>query len=143
MGNIDKYEDLLDVRDIIARVEELRATWEETTGDSFDDYTLSTDDLQVGGLDEDEAEELEKLTELLEELKGQGGDHEWRGDWYPVTLIRDTYFVTYAQDLAEDIGAIDADATWPNDYIDWVRAARALQIDYTSVEFDGITYWTR
>lgn len=30
-----------------------------------------------------------------------------------------------------------------NNYIDWKRAAEALQSDYTSVEFDGVTYWVR
>jgi hypothetical protein len=44
------------------------------------------------------------LYDLLAELRGNGGDHEWRGDWYPVTLIRDSYFTEYAQSFAEDIG---------------------------------------
>lgn len=27
--------------------------------------------------------------------------------------------------------------------VDWERAARELQMDYTPVEFDGVTYWVR
>ncbi|KKL86611.1 hypothetical protein LCGC14_1942930, partial [marine sediment metagenome] len=83
------------------------------------------------------------LAELLAELKGYGGDHQWKGDWYPVTLIRDSYFKEYAQELADDIGAIDSDLTWPNNCIDWDQATRELQMDYSTVEFDGITYWYR
>lgn len=32
----------------------------------------------------------------------------------------------YAENLADDIGAIDGDAKWPMMYIDWERAARDL-----------------
>ena len=27
--------------------------------------------------------------------------------------------------------------------IDWAQAARELRMDYTSVDFDGVTYWIR
>ena len=65
------------------------------------------------------------------------------GDWYPVTLIRDSYFQDYAQELADEIGAIDNKIGWPNTCIDWEKAARELQWDYSSVEVNGVTYWTR
>lgn len=43
----------------------------------------------------------------------------------------------FAEDLAESIGAINSDSTWPNSYIDWERAARDLFMgDYFSVEKD-------
>lgn len=87
--------------------------------------------------------ELDDLTDLLDELRGSGGDHQWEGDWFPVTLIRDSYFQDYAQEMAEDIGAISGDASWPKNHIDWESAAQELQIDYSSVEFDGTTYWYR
>ncbi|WP_028192299.1 antirestriction protein ArdA [Salinispora pacifica] len=46
--------------------------------------------------------------------------------------------VEYAQDLADDLGVLDADATWPCNYIDWDRAARDLFIDdYWSVWVGG------
>ena len=110
---ISNTEDTLDVRDIIAAVE----------------------------ADEDNAPA--ELVALLDELKGNGGDEQWRGDWYPVTLIRDSYFKEYAQELADDIGATDRNAAWPLNCIDWEEAASDLQIDYTTVEFDGVTYWYR
>jgi hypothetical protein len=128
---IENTDDLIDVRDIIARVEELEDTIPED--DSERDAWGASDD----GI------ECTILESLLADLKGMGGDEQWRGDWYPITLIRDSYFRDYAQELAEDIGAIPADAGWPSRCIDWDQAARELQQDYSSIEFDGITYWTR
>lgn len=113
-------EDVLDVRDLIARFEEI----EETD-------------------DEDEKRERDTLRALLADLEGKGGDEEWRDVWYPITLIRDSYFKDYAQELAEDIGAINPDAAWPANCIDWEQAARELQMDYTTVEYEGVTYWCR
>jgi hypothetical protein len=123
---IDKYDDLIDIRDVIARVEEIEEFKESE-----------------GLINEEAAEELIALQALLEECKGNGGDEQWRGDWYPISLIRDSYFKDYAQELAEEIGAINANASWPNNCIDWDQAARELQIDYTSIDFDGVTYWVR
>jgi hypothetical protein len=86
---------------------------------------------------DDDAEELKALRTLAEEADGCG-------DWYHgETLIRDSYFEDYARDLHEDINGHDAKSGWPYDYIDWEAAAEALQSDYTSVDFDGITYWLR
>jgi hypothetical protein len=116
-----------DVRDIIARIEELEQ--EQPDDDAARDWTGS--------------QELADLTALMSELEGMGGDEQWRGDWYPVTLIRDNYFQTYAQELAEDIGAVKADAQWPHTCIDWEHAARELRYDYSGVDIAGVTYWTR
>lgn len=125
-------EDVLDVRDIIERVEELESEIEA--------YAEKMDDWQQNA---DNTEELETLKAILEDLKGYGGDEQWRGDWYPVTLIRDSYFQDYAQELAEDCGMVNTDAKWPNNCIDWERAASELQIDYSTIEIDGVTYWYR
>ena len=87
--------------------------------------------------DEPDNEELEVLIALADEAEGYA-------DWqHGTTLIRATYFVEYAEQLAEDIGAIERDASWPNSYIDWDAAADALLIDYTEVDFDGAAYYIR
>lgn len=39
----------------------------------------------------------------------------------------------FAQNLAEEIGAVNENATWPNDCIDWEHAARELMYDYFEV----------
>lgn len=89
--------------------------------------------------DEADRDELAGLKALVAE----GSDYS--EDWsYGATLIRDSYFKEYAMDLADDIGAMTpGDASWPLTCIDWDQAARELQMDYTSVEFDGVTYWVR
>jgi hypothetical protein len=93
--------------------------------------------------DAEDRDEYASLLALLEACKGYGGDEQYNGDWYPVILIRDSYFVTYAQELADDIGAIPDGAQWPNTCIDWEQAARELRMDYAAIDFDGVTYWTR
>jgi hypothetical protein len=152
--DISNSDDCIDVRSVITRFEDLaaeiangkegaRATWDsdeaargELTRDAFADEYVEVNLF-------DEAEEIRKLTALLDDLRGNGGDHEWKDHWYPVTLIRDSYFKEYAQELAEDIGAIDPKASWPNDCIDWDKASSELKTDYQTVEFDGVTYWYR
>jgi hypothetical protein len=117
---ITNFDDIIDSRDVIERIRELE------------------DELENPGLDQEDREaELSKLRELADQCSGYG-------DWdYGSTLIRDSYFGDYAMELADDIGAIDANATWPVNCIDWDQAARELQMDYTSAEFDGVTYWLR
>jgi hypothetical protein len=84
-----------------------------------------------------------RWSSLLSDLEGNGGDEEWRGSWYPVTLIRESYFREYAEELAEDIGAVVSDAKWPNNHIDWDAAADELLTDYSAVLFDGVEYYYR
>lgn len=132
-------ENYLDIRDIIERFEELE-----------DEIAQLEPDDEAEELDEDQSAELEELRDefetlksFLEELAGAGGGHQWRGDWYPVGLIIDSYFEDHARELAEDIGAISGSEEWPLNCIDWERAARELQMDYSIVSFQGVTYWYR
>lgn len=123
---LDLTADIIDVRDIIERIEELE--------DEFGQFTI------------EERDELETLRAIMEDLKGNGGDEQWRGDWYPLTLVRDSYFVDYAQELAEDCGYASGPDGYSNplfSYIDWEAWARDVRMDYTSTEIDGVTYWYR
>jgi antirestriction protein len=90
------------------------------------------DEDQIDPLDEDEAERLTAIEELLDEVGPEAQ--------YGVFLINEGSFEEYAQELADDIGAIPKDAGWPTSYIDWEAAADALRMDYSSVTFDG-TDW--
>ena len=123
-GTITNTEDLIDIREVIERFEELENDKENASAD-FDE------------------EEYQALDNLLLQLKGSGGDEEWRGDWYPIMLIRETYFETYAEQLAEDCGDLDENPRWPYTCIDWERAAKELQYDYAACEFEGIIYYYR
>jgi hypothetical protein len=135
---IDNHQDLLDVRDIIERAEEIE-----------NDQENATPDEKATKAYEDDQAELKELTTLLNDLKGYGGDHQWRGDWYPVTLIHEDYFQEYAEDLAADIHGRSTieDAEWPMNYIDWEAAADALKDDYSTVEYQddysSTTYYYR
>lgn len=131
MRDIGNSADVIDVRDIISRVEELEVECETERDDSETDEAL---DLRA---------ELATLTGLLADLAGDGGDEQWRGDWYPLTLVRDSCFKEYAQETAEECGMLKPDTYWPYNCIDWEKAARELRMDYSAVEFDGVTYWYR
>ena len=119
-ANIDNSADVIDSRDIIGRIEALEAEKQDLP------------------LVQEDAAELQSLIDLRDQCEPYVDDWE-----YGVALIRDSYFEDYAYKVAYDIGAVKEDATWPNSCIDWEQAARELQMDYTSVEFDGVTYWVR
>jgi antirestriction protein len=105
-------------------------------------YWISKLDERDAFDDTDDAQEYATLKELLDDLRGNGGDEQWRGDWYPVTLIRDSHFTDAMQELCEDIG--DFPNGVPDYYvIDWEATARNLRVDYSSTEFDGVTFWYR
>jgi hypothetical protein len=120
---ITSDRDVIDSREVIERITEL-----ENLADSDGVYVL----------DEDETAELAALRALAAEGEMHAGD--WRGG---AGLIRDSYFEDYAREFAEDIGAIQRDADWPANRIDWAAAADDLKMDYTEVTFDGVAYWVR
>lgn len=150
-------DDVIDSRDVIGRIKELETerddlddTLTSAIGEEHDTHAeIGTDEREdlitaitnareaLTDWDADNGEELKALQSLADDASGSP---DWK---YGETLIRDSYFEEYAQQLADDIGAINANASWPNDCIDWERAARQLQMDYTSVDFDGIDYWIR
>jgi hypothetical protein len=167
MRDVDNSQDVMDVRDVIQRFEELESEQESLVTDYTDAedgseeqanainalcsfWNITPEEVadSVAALDEPNDSfngepELEALRSFLNEMSGYGGDEQWRGDWYPVTLIRESYFKDYAEELAEDIGAINRDAQWPLSYIDWEAAAEALKMDYGTADLDGVTYYYR
>lgn len=131
--DISNRDDLIDIRDVIERVEDLRSLRTPGPVAVGDDDDTDQDQLFA---------ELATLEALLEECEGNGGDEQWEGAWYPVTLIRDSYFEDYARELVKDIG--DLPRGIPNYIvIDWEATARNIRMDYTPIEFDGVTYWVR
>lgn len=94
------------------------------------------DEDQIDPLDEDEAERCVKLTDLFAEIGESAGIHGG-------TMIPDSEFTAYAQELAEDIIADFDTARWPFTHVDWDAAADDLRQDYTEVTFDGEDYLWR
>lgn len=115
-------DDVMDSRDIIERYDEL------------------------AGLETRTDDELAEMT-ALEALRKQGEDC---ADWdYGETLIRDDYFEEYTRELVADcypeVSKVIEASSWPMMCLkmDWDSAARVLKMDYTSIEFCGVTYWIR
>jgi hypothetical protein len=122
--------DIIDTLDLIERFESLESLL-DNEGGTFNE-----------NLSDDEKEEFDALKKVLADIKGLGGDEQWRGDWYPVKLICNDYFTAYTKDLLEDCGTIPRDfPAWIA--IDWERTAASLKHDYTPVDIAGHTYWTR
>lgn len=123
MADPTKFDDVIDSRDVIARIEAL----EERLAD-----TLTAPQRCIAKA------ELAHFSNLAK----QGADYS--PDWdHGATLVRDSYFTEYAKELADDCGMVDPRAAWPMTCIDWEKAARELQQDYTSVQFADVTYWIR
>lgn len=155
---IDKYQDIIDSRDIIERIEELKAERQalqdsldesiaccehhgtpENHPEHFEAQELREARAALAAWDEsDESAELKAIQALADEASGYAPD--WK---YGEALIRESYFERYAQELADDIGAIPKGVGWPCTCIDWEQAARELAQDYTEVDFDGVTYLIR
>lgn len=142
-NTISKYDDVIDSRDIIERIAELASERDNLQSEADDDTNAAKDEAieALKGWDvSEDGEELKALKALEEEFEGYC--HDWR---HGVALIRDSHFEDYAQELAEEAGDMNSKQAqaWPFNCIDWEKAARELQQDYTSGEFDGITYWAR
>lgn len=116
-ADIRNTDEVLDSRDIIARIEEL----------------TDTDTI----LDEDEQEELDALQAFADEAEGYAPDWE-----YGATLIHADHFTDYCKELLADIGDIPSELP---DYIviDWDATAERLKVDYTEVDFAGEAYLVR
>lgn len=115
---IDNGENVIDSRDVIARIEELEELLED--GQEY----------------EDEREELKTLKAFAEEAEGCG---DWKDG---ETLIRESYFTQYCEELLKDCGELPKDIPWYI-VIDWEKTADHIRIDYTSLDLDGITYLIR
>lgn len=116
-----EHDDIVDIRDLIARFEELES--------------MGSDDR-----DDDEQSEFETLQQVLTELRSIGGDHQWRGDWYPLLLIEKDYFYSdYAEEFVKEVG--DFPLNIPSYLeIDWEKTADNLLQDYSEIVIEGVDY---
>ncbi|MEM7200244.1 MAG: hypothetical protein AAF628_08275 [Planctomycetota bacterium] len=140
MNAISNMDDVIDSRDVIERIEELREIrddWIDEVVENGGEFDMAPE-VDWHNAHTDEGCELD----ALEALAAEGEDYA--ADWvHGEALVRDSYFEEYAEQLAEDCGLIDSNVTWPNNCIDWTRAAQHLQYDYSAIDFDGVTYWVR
>lgn len=161
-NEISNSDDVIDSRDVIERIEELQGARDSLLEDieeareafralpkdkadpeySREDHELSADGIQAKEdaltvWDVDNGDELKALLNLQEEAEGYAPD--WR---HGATMIRDSYFTDYCEELVKDIGDLPKDI--PSYLvIDWDATAENLKVDYTEVDFDGVAYWIR
>lgn len=153
---ISNSDDVIDSREVIERIEELE-TERSDLSDAWDEARTARDETAeedteahaaatkvvidartaLQDWDSDYGDELKALQALQDEAEGYAPD--WK---HGATLVRDSYFTEYAEELCKDIG--DMPKEIPSYIvIDWEATAENIKQDYTSVEFDSVTYWIR
>ena len=131
---LDNTQDVIDSRDVIARIDELRDEIASSEGDEFDGSKVGGPDDPVDAELRDELAALEALEALAE-----GYSEDWRHD---AALIRESYFAEYCRELVRDIDGLPRDLP---DYIeiDWEKTADNLRVDYSEVDYGGVAYLIR
>ena len=114
---ISNTDEMIDSRNVIERIVELE---------------------EMAERDDAEDRELYVLKNLAEEGAAYAVDWE-----FGEVMIHEDYFEQYARDLAEDLGTVSDRDQWPNYCIDWEKAADALLLDYTQMDFAGQNYYIR
>ena len=144
MDTITNTEDVIDSRDIIERIEELEENLETCPhcGEGIyfedDETNFVCPECEKPVFDDLEEDELDALKALQDEADGSP-------DWpHGKTLIRDSYFTEYAEELCKDIGDLPHELPWYiENHIDWDGVAEELKADYMDVDFGGVSYFIR
>ena len=151
--DISNTQDVIDSRDIIARIDEL-----ETDESMLQDTIIEAEEalessegaraeMQAGkeltearealvDFNEENEEELSSLKAVAEECKNYA---DWKcGE----TLINEMYFIEYCMEFLVDCGYLPSDL--PSFIaIDEEQTAENMKDDYMEVDFDGETYLMR
>lgn len=147
-NEISKGDNIIDARDILPRIDELK---EELTSNVMGHFNLSDEGWDALSPEQQEDKITEWATatssmdevEALQELKDFENDIPDSVLKDGETMIHEDHFEDYAEELAKDLGMIKDDAGWPNNHIDWPAAAKELKQDYTTAEWGGETYYFR
>ena len=131
-------DDILDLRDLadLAREQGDILEDEEADADEKADATATVKALasMLGDLGYHVGEDAEAVADELQRI----------GDGYECTLVADTYFETYAQNLCEEFGYIKSDLPdFIKDNINWSGVADDLKEDYIECALDGVDYLIR
>jgi len=149
---ISNSNDIIGSRDLIEMIEDMeseRGDLEEAVEDAEDAIPvmdvvpqellapLVKAKQELADWDENNGEELKNLKAFAAEFEN------YCDDWnHGVTMIRESYFTEYAEELVKDIGDLPKDI--PSYLvIDWDATAENLKVDYAEGEFDGVTYYAR
>lgn len=122
MADVDNTQDRIDSRHVIELIEDLEY---EVTED-----TITRDDMR----------DLDTLRALAS--KGE----EYAEDWeYGATLIHADHFVDYVKEFVSETDGetLENMPEFLRDAIDWEVVAETLMDDYTELDYEGVTYYTR
>lgn len=157
MSRIDNCDDIIDLRAVMDRIEELEEEY-ATEGPSDSDEVFAP----VSTWSADDRAEWESLRALIAECESVIGD-DLRDT--PI-LVRESYWTDYARDWYADtwggpwikrnqygnpeydqVNAHYVSVTWdevmdtePFGFIDWQRAADHLRRNQAEIEWEGVTY---
>lgn len=134
-AEFNNNSDIIDSRDIIARIEYLNEALADLPDDvSEENYDPDED---ANGNRNDAIRERQ----MLRDLESQAADYA--PDWqYGATLINESYFVEAMEEQTKEIGDLPKDM--PSYLvINWEATAENLKVDYTEVTFDGTTFFVR
>lgn len=121
MSEIRNTDDVIDSRDVIARIDELESA------EALDAYE----------------------TAELAALKALASEAEVSPDWiYGETLIRESYFTDYIEQLIDECYEMPKEINsgewpWRHATVDYEAAADEAKADYLECDFDGVTYLIR
>lgn len=139
---------MLDTRNLIEERDDLKQQildsflegfphYEDMT-DSFEDIRFEEEEIQ--NWKEDWLDEIVAITDI-ERLEDEIGSSEWG---YGVTLIEEDDFEDYCIELLEDIGDLPENLpSYISNNINWSGVAQDLKVDYSEVDFRGVTYLFR
>lgn len=122
MADVDNTEDRIDSRHVIELIEDLEY---EVTED-----TITREDMR----------DLDTLRALAS--KGE----EYAEDWeHGATLIRFNHFTDYIKEFVSETDGetLENMPEFLRDAIDWEVVAETLMDDYTELDYEGVTYYTR
>lgn len=141
--------DYLDTRDLLEKRRDLQESILDAYNDEFEnveefsEIPSITDDCRIGQFLEywdDELETIEEINKVEEEVDNYSADSFEFG----TTLIAKSDFTEFCKEDLEDCGLLPKDLPYfIENNIDWDGVADNLMVDYTEVEYLGVTYLFR
>lgn len=137
----------LDTRDLIEKRDSLKQQILDSFLETFEHYADMTDSFEDIRFEEEEIEnwkqdwsvELKEIEEI-DNIENEVGREFESG----CTLIDESDFEEYCEDLCVDLGEIPKDLpAYIENNIDWGGVANDLKIDYSELEYQGTTYLFR
>lgn len=142
-----KYLHIHQLDERIKELEEELEQWKTSLSAADIEIILDRFGVKLEELDdEDYQEHWTEATSDGEEFKAINDlKDELGSSWDDIScLVAERDFEEFAEQEAIEIGAIRGGyMDWPNNCIDWSKAADELKQDYSQVDFEGETYYYR